>query len=250
MTASVYRGSEQERGWRRSALMALVIAFHAIIILLLLIHKDIIPAPQIQSSLNTFFVPGRKEQAEHGDRSNRPHETKAGEKVAAAKPVPKIQPPVVQPPKRAPEAPVVPSLLSMSSADYAATDIGRMQSQRQTGGDQGNAAATYGPGEGPGGVQLFNADWYREPTDAELSFYLPPNRPSEGWGLVACRTIEHFHVDDCQTIGEYPLGSGFGRAVREAAWQFLVRPPRINGKPQIGAWVRIRITYGTIAAPR
>jgi protein TonB len=50
-------------------------------------------------------------------------------------------------------------------------------------------------------------------------------------------------------MGESPLGSGFARAVREAAWQFRVLPPRINGQPVIGAWVRIRITYGVEAEP-
>jgi hypothetical protein len=72
---------------------------------------------------------------------------------------------------------------------------------------------------------------------------MPANPPPVGWGLVACRTVEDFHVENCQTIGESPLGSGFAKAVRQAAWQFLVRPPRIDGKPQVGAWVRIRIDY-------
>jgi protein TonB len=108
---------------------------------------------------------------------------------------------------------------------------------------KGDSAAVSGPGEGPGGVQLFEAEWYRRPTNAELSPFLPNNAPAQGWGLVACKTVDHYHVDNCQTLGESPLGSGFARAVRLAAWQFLVLPPRVNGKVQVGSWVRIRIDY-------
>ena len=112
-------------------------------------------------------------------------------------------------------------------------------------GAQGDASDSDsdGPGAGPNGERLYNAQWYREPTHAELSYYLPANRPTVGWGLIACRTIDHYHVDDCQEIADSPAGSGLAAAVREAAWQFLVLPPRIGGRPMVGAWVRIRIEF-------
>lgn len=135
--------------------------------------------------------------------------------------------------------------LTLNREQMASADIGNLPKKTAGVGDSGtgNAKAVAGPGEGPGGVQLYEAEWYRRPTQAELSTYLPTNAPSQGYGLVACKTIDHFHVENCQTISEYPMGSGLARAVRLAAWQFLVRPPRIDGKPQVGAWVRIRIDY-------
>ena len=95
---------------------------------------------------------------------------------------------------------------------------------------------------GSGGQPLYAAQWYREPTNAELGYYLKDARPGGGYGEIACQTIARYHVDHCEEIGETP-GSGLARAVREAAWQFLVLPPRIGGRMQIGTWVLIRITY-------
>ena len=89
---------------------------------------------------------------------------------------------------------------------------------------------------------LFNAEWAREPTDAELSGYLPSN-PPDGWGLVACKTIAGDRVDDCIELDQYPHGSHLAAAVRQAAWQFRVRPPRKGGRELVGSWVRIRIDY-------
>jgi len=36
----------------------------------------------------------------------------------------------------------------------------------------------------------------------------------------------------------------FAEALRLAAWQFLVKPPRIDNKPQLGVWVRIHFDFG------
>ena len=97
-------------------------------------------------------------------------------------------------------------------------------------------------GVAPDGSKLYAAEWQREPTDAELAFYLRKARyagPS-AYGLIACRTAPRFKVEDCRPIGESP-GSGMGYAVNEAAWQFHVKPPRVNGDYQVGTWVSIRI---------
>lgn len=162
----------------------------------------------------------------------------------SSSPAPPRPPAAIKPP-----APTTLSLPGVMSLSLASSDISKIAApagdeSAGSGNSSGSGSgSTYGPGEGPGGAALYNADWYRRPTDAELGTYLPKNAPTEGWGLVACQTIADNHVDNCRQLGESPLGSGFSRAVRQAAWQFLIRPPRIGGRPLIGAWVRIRIVY-------
>jgi hypothetical protein len=169
----------------------------------------------------------------------------AAAKQAPAHPVqqhPTPHPPVVKPP-----VPVTP-FVTMSKQDFAASDISRLPKHGQgdgSGSGTGSGSSTYGPSEGPGGVHLFNAEWYREPTDPELSTYLrQANGAGSGdWATIACRTIEHYHVENCQELDESPPGSGLARALRQASWQFLVRPPRVDGKVLIGSWVRIKFTF-------
>lgn len=224
---------------RRAAALVLALAVHALIIMMLLRQAPSVTR-KVESVLRTFQL--------SPDRAEEPAKTKA-----AAKSKPRTSPAKQAPaPPKAPvvppvTAPVAPPMIVLSKEEFASADISKLPPRSESAqGEAGNgqdSKSVYGPGEGPGGRQLFEAEWYRRPTDAELAGYMPPNAPRSGWGLVACRTIEHYQVDNCQTLGESPLGSGLARAVRLAAWQFRVLPPRIDGKPVIGAWVRIRIDY-------
>lgn len=168
----------------------------------------------------------------------------------AARKTPEVKP--VQPPVPH-DTPVPPlRLLKLSSQEFAAADISKMgkpaaSGSSEAGSGQGSASA-YGPGEGPGGAKLYNAQWYREPTDAEMATYMPHHSVAGGWAVIACRTEERYHVNDCHELGESPPGSGLSRALRQAAWQFLVKPPRIDGRAMIGAWVRIRFDFTAPAA--
>lgn len=180
------------------------------------------------------------------ERTRRREQDEARPEKAAA---PVIRPPVpVEKPAEQPPSPF--PFLTLSREQMAAADIGNLpKGAVGAGAGKGDSAAVVGPGEGPGGVQLFEAEWYRRPSHAELSPYIPGNAPPNGWGLVACKTVDHYHVENCQTLGESPLGSGFAKAVRLAAWQFLVLPPRVNGKVMVGSWVRIRIDYTRTMVP-
>lgn len=226
---------------RRAGGLLFALAVHlAVILALLLVVPERLPIFREGRGLSTFNVAPAPKSAERSEQ--RQEEMKTQRQTQRVIPIPK--PRIVVPRE---QKPVDMPFLEMDKAQLAASDIRRMPSHSDAGsagGSAGNGAPTYGPGEGPNGVQLFPVEWYREPTDAELASYMPANAPRYGWGIVACKTVENFHVDNCQQISESPLGSGYARAVRQAAWQFLVRPPRINGRPQLGTWVSIRIEYG------
>ncbi len=147
--------------------------------------------------------------------------------------------PVIKPP-----VPVTP-FLHLSKEDFAASDISKLPSHagESGGSSSGGSSATYGPGEGPGGERLYNVEWYREPTDAELAPYMAQTNGEVERAEIACRMIEHYHVENCQELGESPPGSGAAQALRRAAWQFLVRPPREGSHVMIGSWVRITFTF-------
>ena len=97
-------------------------------------------------------------------------------------------------------------------------------------------------GTAPNGEPLYAAAWYREPEDAMMRAYLSGAR-GPGYGLIACRTVEDFRVEDCVGLEEYPNGSNIMRSALAAAWEFRVRPPRRGGQVLVGSWVRIRISY-------
>lgn len=163
--------------------------------------------------------------------------------AAAPRPAPLQKPDTTPPP---PPVPGPPGFIHMSHDEMAASDVSKMPKAASAGGDSGSGTKT--GGDGPGGAILYNARWYREPTDAELGPYMKGNAPMGAWAVIACRTVDHFHVEDCEIMDESPRGSGLGRGLSNAAWQFLVWPPRIDGKPQVGAWVRIRFDFTRRAA--
>lgn len=202
-------------------------------LLLALLTLGVLPQRRHQTSDATIvdLLP------ESHSRTTRPERAAARPDKPAPKPPPIVLPvpPTIAPP---PPAEKPQPWIEMSRDQLAAADI-RNFAPAPGEGDSEEV------GRGPHGQVLYAAEWAREPTDAELAGYLPRNAPN-GWGLIACKTIPGNRVDDCVELGQSPLGSHLASAVRQAAWQFRVRPPRKGGKPLVGSWVRIRIDYERI----
>ena len=236
--SSLYRQRPSPRD--RASAIALSLGFVALLILLLL-RLGILPAPPPHERSPSFTLLPEGEKPAATARAKPAHAARQSEHrpPPAAPPVP---PPIVTP-----KTPT----LALSRDEFAATDIGKMaHAPAADSSDDGagpDSVAVYGPGEGPGGARLYKAEWYREPPASALATYLH-GEPQPGWAMIACRTAAAYHVENCRELDESPRGSGLARALRQAAWQFQVRPPRLGGKALIGAWVSIRFDFTTMAA--
>ncbi len=188
------------------------------------------------------LVPGEEAApAEAPKPAAKPRPAGGGAPAKAAKPPPL---PLPAQPRPAPAEPASePLKLWEGMEKFNLANVPSAGPSRAPGAPGANAGAGDAlVGTAPGGQPLYAAQWHRRPTSAELSTYLPA-RMQNGWGMVACRTVADYRVEDCREVGQSPPGSGLSRAVRLAAWQFRVRPPRIGGKPIVGEWVRIRIEW-------
>jgi hypothetical protein len=215
--------------WKgRATRFALVLFVHALAVILGYFLSPPIKLRKPEPELQVTMLPSldeKKEKARAKPRTARRSE--ATPRDAAIK---------------APEPIVELPMMLVSSEVFRASDISKIRSAPPADPGTDFAAGDSDPsvGEGPGGAKVYQAEWYREPTDAEINGYLPKNLRQSGWALIICRTIPDYRVEDCRELEEWPMGSGLARSMRQAAWQFRVRPTRINGKPQIGTWVRIR----------
>ena len=234
------RGDWQRPDMRQRALvLGLTLLVELIVVLLIIAFGGNKVREAVLASAPTAitFVPNEVKRAP----SSAPRRSEAKAAARPAPPRPRITPPA--PPTPAAALPFIP----MSRADLAASDISRLGTA--AGPARGDTAEkTAAVGEGPGGVTLYKAEWVREPSNAELRTYLPREVGPGSWALIACQTIAHDQVENCAQLGESPRGSGLSKAMRLAAWQFRVRPPRVDGKPLVGAWVRIRIDFNGAGA--
>jgi len=240
--SSTYQSPVGARGRAGALLLALAAGVLVVIALITLGAISGVPKFIDVRPLSTFNV--ARANGEQVNKSKevvqRPKVAKEQDRQHHAAPPPRATP--------MPTPPItLPGVIMLSHADFVASDVGRIKPSpdqlAKANGDKGDTAADDGAqvaaaGGAPGGEDLYYAEWYREPSHAEMATYLPA-RQQVGWGMIACRTAPRYRVEDCRELGESP-GSGIARALRQASFQFLVRPPRIGGKPLIGAWVRIK----------
>lgn len=241
------------REWGREAFgIALAILLEGLLLLALLSlgwRTPITEKPVV--ALSTFAVNAEQEE----DTSNT-QDASPSSREKPQQPEPPERPSHDRAPPASQHAPGIPAapaqaLIPLTHDQMAAADISRLPAKPDT---QTNDAAI-GPADigrpkdtplmgarGPRGEKLYAAAWYREPYDDELRGYLSTAQ-GPGWGLIACKTVADFRVDDCAIIDEYPKGSNIARSVLAASWQFRVRPPRLGGRAMIGEWVGIRIDY-------
>ena len=225
---------------RRALSFALALAIEVLLLLAFLtINFRQNERPQFEGGrLSTFDLAAEREQ-------DSTKTAKQQEQVTRPKPRPVL--PIPKPAIELPPRPL--QMLEVSKEFLDAADISKLGNNAPGAGEklaQGGSGGgdSQRVGTAPNGQPLYAAEWYREPTNQELSAYLPKSMPEGGgWGLVACKTAPRFRVEDCVELGNSPPGSHLAGAVRQAAWQFLVRPPRVGGKSLVGEWVRIRIDY-------
>jgi len=226
---------------RRMLSFALTLVAHLLLLLLLLrIAPPYAKMSRSGGSLVTFSVaPDAQEETAKSRSVAKPRHSPAAAPAPAALPPPIVKlPPVVAAPwvltpglEKFDVRQVPQHAKTQQSSDASVAD-------ESSGSSDSDRPVAYGPA----GQPLYDAQWYREPTDTELAYYLKNARPGPGYGTIGCQTIARYHVSNCVELDETP-GSGLARAVREAAWQFLVLPPRVGGHVIVGTWVRIRITY-------
>jgi len=226
---------------RRALPLLITILVHLLLLLMLLrLAPPFAKMSRPRGSLITFTVaPQDQEQTSRARSSRSKHQASSPARSSPIEtPPPKIELPAKAAPwtltpglERFDIRQVPPTHSAQSTSDASASDEANGESNS-------DRPVAYGPA----GQPLYDAQWYREPTDTELAYYAKRARPGPGFAEIGCQTVARFHVDNCVALGESP-GSGYARAMLEAAWQFLVVPPRIGGKTMVGTWVRIRITF-------
>jgi hypothetical protein len=249
----------QESDWeagelrRRGYGLAIALLLEALLIIAILSLSMRSGGPETgKRGLSTFSL-NAESDSKAADKSETETPVAKEQQRKLVPPIPKPLLPPVNPVQAPPPSP---DFIKVSKSEFDAMDLSKLPASGSSGAGEAKGSGAgdkgqMGPGLGPGGAQLYPVAWLREPYDSELRPYLAAARsiPNGATADIACRMIEHNRVENCQIIGENPRGTGLAQAIRKAAWQFLVKPPRIDNKPQLGVWVRIHFDFGVKEVP-
>jgi protein TonB len=244
------RARLRENLGRRAIGAALALAIEALLFWALISIGEIeLPHKIVPLALNSFDV--RTETHPAAEHQKKPKDQAVARAAATQLTVP--QP--TQMPKQIAPAPQPPAIIPLSP-QVQSFDLGKIARAPVA---RSQAGPLIGPvdtprfgdservGTAPNGQPMYKAAWYPyEPSDQQMAGYLSTAEP--GWALVTCKTVPDYRVEDCVGLDEYPDNSHLIQSVLAAAWQFRVRPPRVNGVLQVGDWVRIRISYEELPA--
>jgi len=227
------------------------LAIEALLLLALLSLGAVKPLQKmVPVALSSFDV---REDTQKPAQPDKVPKQKAAERTAAHAPQAATQPsaqpnPVAQPPQPATVLPLNPQVQSFDLSKIAKAPAAPSRSAPLIGPvDTPRFGDSERVGTAPNGQPMYAAAWYpHEPTHEQMAGYLSTAEP--GWALVTCKTVPDYRVEDCVGLDEYPDNSHLIQAVLAAAWQFRIRPPRVNGVTQVGDWVRIRVTYEEVPA--
>lgn len=245
---------------RRGAALILALLIELLLALLLFFLAPPMPGLKKGNSTNVFGIEASKGE-DSPDKKPAEKQQKKASRAQKSQAQTQPPPPPIPSPITTPPAPVgPPTFMKLSRNDYQQGDISKVPTHPSDADASDSDSADAGGGGGAGdtptagrkgrhGETLYVAEWYREPRNAELQPYINENRARyPGFGLVACRTVARYHVEDCYELDE-TRGTGFAGSVRQAAFQFLVRPPRVGKKVMVGEWVAIRIDYTQTRRP-
>lgn len=242
MQAAQSQRYDLRRGRDRAGALGLTLAAYALILTILAVFGGgpLVPH-KAEEALNTILIAPPKPPALPLPRQPPSRREGGSPELHKLSPEPALVPDKVAPAVIAP-------IVDLPKTDFALEGPASTASGPSTTGGAGSGTGGTGTGtgsqSGSGGVILYQAQWQKLNTAEELHRKVPRNAPSSGgWGEIACRSAPKFRVTDCKLWSESPKGSGYGQAVLGIADLFRVKPPVVDGKPLIGAWVLIHIGY-------
>lgn len=185
----------------RAPALGFVLAVHVLLVLMLIMaapRPDDLFAPSAPLVVDLIAAtPKADSSAAKAEKQQKKSSRAAPREVARERE--KLPPETPAAPPE-PELPPI-ELLQLTRAELASvgTTMGSRRAPSAAGpGSAGSELADgggSGRGEGPGGAQLHDVDWYRKPTRAELTPYMPASAKQSGWGMVACKMVEGYRVE-------------------------------------------------------